>query len=145
MVLDAYIETAYSDQSWYARIWAHELISPSPMGGVAFLAKTQTKERLIARLISEITGIPLEHPALPCCVVTVMAPYLLMLCVHRDMAQTLVPIFRYRGDDMNGHFKRMLFDGLHSFAERYARGEVFEAEAAVGGAPASADGGETLG
>ena len=128
MVLDAYIETAYSDENWYSRIWAHELISPSPMGGVAFLAKTRTKERLIAKLISEMTGIPMDDPALSCCVVTAMAPYLLMLCVHRDMAQTLVPIFRYSGADMNQHFKRLIFDGLHSFAERYARGEVLMAK-----------------
>ena len=124
MVLDAYIETAYSEENWYSRIWAHELISPSPMGGVDFLTKTRTKERLIARLLSEMTGIPMEDPALSCCVVTVMAPYLLMLFVHHDMAKTLVPIFHYSSADMNQHFKRLIIDGVRSFAERYARGEV---------------------
>ena len=124
LVLDAYIANIYSSQSWHSRIWAHELISPSALGGLSFLEGTLIKERFISLLISEITGIPMNDPALHCCVVTVMAPYLLMLCIQRDMARTLVPIFRYRGEDMNVYFKELVLDGLHSFAERYKRGEL---------------------
>lgn len=124
MVLDAYISNIYSSQSWHSRIWAHELIAPSALGGRSFLEGTLTKERSISLLISEITGIPLDDPALHCCVVTVMAPYLLMLCVQRDMARTLVPIFHYRGEDMNVYFKELIFSGLKHFAERWKLGEL---------------------
>jgi len=123
-VLDAYIATAYDGQSWYARIWAHELISSSPLGGRDFLAGTLTKERSIVSLLSEITAIPLGDPALQCCIITVMAPYLLMLGIQRDMACTLTTIFEYRKEDVNRHFKIMLFGALHAFAERYAKGEL---------------------
>lgn len=123
-VLDAYIAAAYDGQSWYARIWAHELISPSPIGGVDFLTSTLSKERSIGSLLSELTGIPREDPALQSCIITVMSPYLLMLCVQRDMARALTSVFDYRKEDVNRHFKMMLFDALRSFAERYARGEL---------------------
>ena len=123
-VLDAYIATVYNGQSWYARIWAHELISPSPLGGVDFLAGTLSKERSIGCLLSELTGIPREDPALQSCIITVMAPYLLMLCVQRDMARTLTTVFSYRQEDVNRHFKILLFSALRSFADRYARGEL---------------------
>ena len=119
-VLDAYIATVYNGQSWYARIWAHELISPSPLGGVDFLAGTLSKERSIGCLLSELTGIPREDPALQSCIITVMAPYLLMLCVQRDMARTLTTVFSYRQEDVNRHFKILLFSALRSFADRYA-------------------------
>ena len=123
-VLDAYIGVAYDGQSWYARIWAHELIAPSPLGGVEFLAGTLSKERSIGTLLSEMTGIPVENPALQSCIITVMAPYLLMLCVQRDMARTLTTVFDYRKEDVNRHFKLLLFDALRSFAGRYAAGEL---------------------
>lgn len=123
-VLDAYIGAAYDGQSWYARIWAHELIAPSPLGGVDFLKGTLSKERSIGSLLSEMTGIPLDDPALQCCIITVMAPYLLMLCVQRDMARSLTTVFEYRKEDVNRHFKQLLFDALRAFAERYAKGEL---------------------
>lgn len=123
MVLDAYIANIYNAQSWHSRIWAHELIAPSALGGLSFLQGTLTKERAISRLLSEITGIPLGDPALNCCVITVMGPYLIMLCVQRDMARKLTPVFHYRGEDMNVYLKALIFSGLHSFAERYRRGE----------------------
>jgi len=128
MVLDAYISNIYNTQSWHSRIWAHELIAPSALGGIAFLEGTLVKERAISALCSEITGIPMDDPALHCCVVTVMAPYLIMLCVQRDMARGLVSIFRYRGEDMNVYFKEIIFSGLHAFAERYRSGDMPGAE-----------------
>ncbi len=124
MVLDAYIANIYDSQSWHSRIWAHELIAPSALGGLSFLEGTLTKERSISRLLSEITGIPVGEPALSCCVVTVMGPYLIMLCIQRDMARRLAPIFHYRGEDMNVYFKELIFSGLHAFAERYRKGEL---------------------
>ncbi|MBP3729992.1 MAG: TetR/AcrR family transcriptional regulator, partial [Mailhella sp.] len=44
-ILDAYIRTAYDGQSYYARIWTHEMVAPSPLGGMGFLAGTLVKER----------------------------------------------------------------------------------------------------
>jgi hypothetical protein len=124
MVLDAYIATIYSEQSWHSRIWAHELIAPSALGGLSFLEGTLSKERSISKILSDITGIPQGDPALHCCVVTVMGPYLLMLCVQRDMAHRLAPIFHYRGEDMNVYFKELIFSGLKAFAQRWKKGEL---------------------
>ena len=129
MVLDAYIRIIYDSHGWHSRIWAHELIAPSALGGPAFLESTLTKEHSISLLISEITGIPMGDPALYCCVVTVMAPYLIMLCVQRDMARTLVPLFHYRGEDVNVYFKELIFSGLKSFAARWKAGDLPPAEA----------------
>lgn len=123
-VLDAYISTVFAGQSWYARIWAHELISPSPLGGVAFLASTLSKERRISSLISEITGIPENNPALQSCIITVMAPYLFMLCVHRDMARALSTVLSYRKEDVNRHFKILLFAALREFALLHAQDKL---------------------
>lgn len=123
-VLDAYIDAAYDGQSWYARIWAHELIAPSPQGGAAFLTGTLSKEKSIGSLLSDMTGIPREDPALQSCIITVMAPYLLMLCVQRDMARALTTVFDYRREEVNRHFKLLLFDALRSFSARYAAGEI---------------------
>ena len=71
-----------------------------------------------------MTGIPREDPALQSCIITVMAPYLLMLCVQRDMARALTTVFEYRMEDVNRHFKLLLFEALRAFAERYAKGEL---------------------
>ena len=71
-----------------------------------------------------MTGIPREDPALQSCIITVMAPYLLMLCVQRDMARALTTVFDYRREEVNRHFKLLLFDALRSFSARYAAGEL---------------------
>ncbi len=123
-VLDAYISAAYDGQTWHARIWAHELIAPSPLGGVNFLKSTLSKERSIGRILSEMTGIPLDSPSLQSCILTVMAPYLLMLVVQRDMACALISIFSYKKEDVNRHLKILLFEALKAFAKRYSEGEL---------------------
>ena len=89
-----------------------------------FLRGTLSKERSIGSLLSELTGIPRDDPALQCCIITVMAPYLLMLCVQRDMARSLTTVFGYRKEDVNRHFKLLLFEALRAFSERYAKGEL---------------------
>jgi hypothetical protein len=136
MVLDAYIDNIYNSQSWHSRIWAHELIAPSALGGLSFLQGTLVKLRSITSLLSEITGIAVGDPALHCCVVTVMGPYLIMLCIQRDMARELAPSFHYRGEDINVYFKELILSGIHSFAERYKRGELPEVTVMPDASPA---------
>ena len=126
-ILDSYIRTAFDGQSWYARIWSHEMISPSPLGGMDFLAGTLAKERHIIRVLSEITGIAGDDPALHCCVITVMAPYLLMLCLRRDVAETMISIFSYRAEDINAYFKHCCFSALREFARAYREGSLPQA------------------
>ena len=126
-ILDAYIHTAYDGESLYARIWTHEMVAPSPLGGMDFLAGTLVKERTIGRVISEITGIPEGDPALQCCVLAVMAPYLLMFTIRRDIAARMVSIFSYRPEDINAYLKRMCFCALRDFAREYAEGRLPEA------------------
>ncbi len=123
-ILDAYIRTAFDGQSWYARIWSHEMISPSPLGGMDFLAGTLVKEKHIINVLSEFTGIAGDDPALHCCVLTVMAPYLLMLCVRRDVAETMVSIFSYRAGDINTYLKHHCFSLLKEFSRAYRSGSL---------------------
>jgi hypothetical protein len=110
------------------------------LGGLSFLQGTLTKERTISKLLSEITGIPMGDPALHCCVISVMGPYLIMLCIQRDMARTLAPIFHYRGEDMNVYFKDIILSGLRSFAEKYRNGELPSAMELSEESPAGKDG-----
>lgn len=124
LVLDAYINTAYSGESWYAKIWAHELMTPSPVGGMAFLEGTLPKEAYIRSLIADVTGMDIDDPALDFCIVQVMAPYLLMLCVHRDMAKGLISIFEYSPLETNRHLKELILSSLKSYAERCRSGEI---------------------
>ncbi len=126
-ILDAYIKAAYEGQSLYARIWTHEMVAPSPLGGMDFLAGTLVKERAIGRVLSEITGIAEDDPALQCCVLAVMAPYLLMFTIRRDIAARMVSIFSYRSEDINAYLKHMCFYGLREFAKAHASGALPEA------------------
>ncbi len=123
-ILDAYIRVAFDGQSWYARIWSHEMISPSPLGGPDFLAGTLTKERHIISVLSELTGIDGSDPALHCCVLTTMAPYLLMFCVRRDVAETMVSIFSYSAGDINACLKHCCFSALREFSSAYRSGAI---------------------
>ncbi|MCQ2443976.1 MAG: TetR/AcrR family transcriptional regulator [Mailhella sp.] len=124
LVLDAYINTAYSGENWYAKIWAHELMTPSPVGGMSFLAGTLPKEAYIRSLTADVTGIAIDDPVLDFCIIQVMAPYLLMLCVHRDMARGLTSFFDYSPMEANRHLKELIMFSLKSYAERYRRGEI---------------------
>ena len=123
-VLEAYLEAVYNGEGWHMRIWAHELTSPSPMGGLAFLEGTFPKEESILTLLSEVTGIPYDAPELQCCLVSVMSPYLLMLCVQRDLARSLSSIFDYDRKDVDWHLKEVLIPGIRAYAEKYAGGKL---------------------
>ncbi|WP_298067142.1 TetR/AcrR family transcriptional regulator [uncultured Mailhella sp.] len=123
-VLEAYLEAVFNGEGWHMRIWAHELTMPSPMGGLAFLEGTFPKEESILSLLSEVTGIPHDAPELQCCIISVMAPYLLMLCVQRNMARSLSTIFEYDREDVNRHLNGLLLSGIRAYGEKYARGEL---------------------
>lgn len=123
-VLEAFLEAVFNGEGWHMRIWAHELAMPSPMGGLAFLEGTFPKEESILALLSEVTGIPHDAPELQCCIISVMAPYLLMLCVRRDLARSLSTIFEYDRQDVHLHLTKILLSGIHAYAEKYARGEL---------------------
>ena len=47
-----------------------------------------------------------------------------MLCVQRDMARTLSTVFAYRKEDVNRHFKILLFAALREFAGLHAQGKL---------------------
>ncbi len=123
-VLEAFLEAVFNGEGWHMRIWAHELAMPSPMGGLVFLKGTFPKEESILALLSEVTGIPHDAPELQCCILSVMAPYLLMLCVRRDLARSLSTIFEYDRQDVHVHLTKLLLSGIRDYAQKYARGEL---------------------
>jgi AcrR family transcriptional regulator len=121
LFLDKLIIALLDDQqSWYSRVWAREVLSPSPLLPTIIRNEAQPKFNILSTIISELCGIPAGHPALARCTLSVIAPCMVLLIVNRDVARTILPIFERPAAELVEHMKRFVFAGLDAIAAAHA-------------------------
>jgi len=120
--LDGLTTSLLNADSWHIRLWAREVLAPSPHLASIVEAEALPKFGLISAIIGEITGLPAGDPALTRCVLSVMAPCMVLLIVHRDMNSPIQALFRQPAPDLATHLKTYALAGLDAVvAARAAR------------------------
>lgn len=72
--LDAFILNAWQKECWQVKVWARELINPSPFITHILSNSAIPKLNIVVKIFSEYTGIPKDDPKLYSCILSVMAP-----------------------------------------------------------------------
>ena len=119
--IDRLIEAAIGNDGWHARVFARELLSPSSNLQVLFQEDLEPKFVLIRRILSEVTGIPEDDPALPRCMISIAAPCLMLLVASRgNLPGPPQQVLRMPRQDLISHLHRFAFAGLEAIGRDHA-------------------------
>lgn len=80
-IIDGMVATLEDRQGWYCRVLGRELLSPTSHLQVLQQIDVFPKIRVLLSVLSEITEIPMDDPALLRCAISVAAPCAMVLVV----------------------------------------------------------------
>ena len=108
-----------ASQSWAARVIGRELISPSTAPNDLIEKEMLGRAAIIKSLLSELTGLPPEHPAVARGAISIIGPCLLLLIANRRRLERAFPALNLRpdsADDIADHMTRFALAGLAAIA-----------------------------
>lgn len=108
-------------QAWQLRILAREVLAPSSHLQVLFQDEALPKMLLVKQLLSEITGIPAEDPAVTRCLMNVITPCLMLLVGGRTFPGPLKEVFQMSSQAIASHLYHFAMGGLGAIAREYAK------------------------
>ncbi|MGE8411611.1 MAG: TetR/AcrR family transcriptional regulator [Pseudomonas sp.] len=118
--LDVFIDTIVSrvldEQSWQSKVCAREILSPTIHFSSLVQEEVMPKFRLLGAIISEITGFAPGDPALARCVISIIAPCLMLAVIDRQQASPLQAVLQHDADALKTHFKLFARSGLAAIA-----------------------------
>ena len=109
--------------SWHLRILAREVLAPTSHLHMVFQDVALPKVQLVKHMLSDITGIPENDPALTRCLVSVGAPCLMLLVGGRTFPGPWQEIFRMLTQVVANHLYQFALGGLEVIKQTY-RGEA---------------------
>lgn len=101
---------------WHARLYIREIMAPSVHIEKVIRSEALPKFAVLKRLISDITGIAPEDPAMSLTVLSTIAPCMLLLAANRDNLRAVLGDFQEDKAALKAHLKGFLFAGLDNLA-----------------------------
>jgi AcrR family transcriptional regulator len=105
-------------ENWPIRVWAREVLSPSPLWDQLVREEAQPKFELLSALVGEITGLDAGDARLPGLVLSVIAPCLVLLVAGRERATPVQALFRRDAADLAEQFWLFAMAGLQAAQAR---------------------------
>ncbi len=103
-------------QAWQLRVLAREVLAPTSHLQILFQDEALPKMVLVKRLLSEITNIPADDPALTRCLLNVIAPCLMLLVGGRAFPGPLREIFQMPTQTIARHLYHFAMGGLEAIS-----------------------------
>lgn len=124
VLIEQLVRLATSEpQSWHLRVLAREVLAPTSHLQVLFQNEALPKMLLVKRLLSEITAIQADDPALTRCLLSVAAPCLMLLVGGRTFPGLMQEIFQMSPEAMANHLYHFALGGLQAIAHDHKRAE----------------------
>ena len=121
--LNRLIDMMTKDDAWQIKLWAREMVSPSPATLEALEKRSILTLKVVPKLLSAITGRALEDPMLEVYFLFVMSPYMKMLlmknCPHSPHYNVLSIGYEKVGKELN----KLVFSGLDSVMTANTHGD----------------------
>ncbi len=111
-LIEGLVTDLIDHHSWHTRLWARELLSPSPYAVAIVQDEALPKFGIIKRIISDMTGLPVDSPPLLRCLLCVMSPCMMLLIVNRDLETPLSDLYSHPSSAVVAQIKTFVFAGL---------------------------------
>ena len=120
-IIDTIIGGISDRAGWPVTLWARELLSPSPLFAVMLRDGVVPKFDILAGIVSEITGITDDRPAILQCILNTLAPCILLATVNRDIDTPIRELYQVSPQHLSENITVFALAGLHAFADAYQR------------------------
>ncbi|MFJ4348510.1 TetR/AcrR family transcriptional regulator [Pseudomonas sp. NPDC089401] len=114
-------KASQSRNNWHLRVLAAEILAPSPHGQAHLQADRPLKLTLLKGLFSEISGIPVDDPALAPSILCVTAPWAMLLIGPRSPASSLHDILGMPAEAVSAQLYSFALAGLQEVGRQYAQ------------------------
>ena len=119
-LIDALATGALAVQGWPSRVLTREILAPSSNLKVLVRREGLPKIGVIAHLISELTGIPVDDPAIPRCLLNIITPCLMLFVAPAGVPGPLQALRAMPRADLIAHLQRFALAGLEAIAQDYS-------------------------
>lgn len=106
-------------QAWQLRVLAREILAPSSHLKILLQDEALPKILLLRGLLSQVSGIPAEDPALTRCLLNVLAPCLMLLVGGRDFPGPMQELFQLPAQATADHLYCFALGGLEAVSKAY--------------------------
>lgn len=114
-------DAATEAPGWHQYILARELLAPTSHLAVVFQEVALPKTEGIKRILGEITGIPLSDPALTRCVLSVVAPFLMLSAGGHSFPGSVQEILKMPRQAIVNHLYQFTLGGLEAISREYRK------------------------
>lgn len=113
---------AQGSDGWHSTVLTAEFLAPSSHILTLFQSVVPTKASLVMVILGQITGIPANDPALLRCLLSVMAPCLLLQIGRRDIPGPAQAVLKMPREALVEHLHRFALAGLQAIGHEHAQG-----------------------
>ncbi|OZI66659.1 TetR/AcrR family transcriptional regulator [Bordetella genomosp. 11] len=110
--LEGLVSAIVDSTSWHTRLWAREILTPSPLLSQVLREEALPKFQVLAGIVGEITGLRPGTPALTCCVLSVLAPCLVLLVLDPAVESPLRELFDRPAAQLAAQMRVLALEGL---------------------------------
>jgi len=121
VLIDQLIQQATNKQGWHLDVLAREVLSPSPYYREMTQMALSPKLAVITRVLSEITRIPLNDPALLRCFLSAVIPCTMLMLAARGAPGPMHDLRQMPPEVLTDHLHRFALAGLEATARDYQR------------------------
>lgn len=118
-LIELIVSRAMGPTGWNAHVLARELLSPSSHLDVLFEEEMPPKFRNVAGILGEISGIPVDDPALIRCAISVGAPCAVLFVARRTESPLARQIERLPQAALVQHLLTFALGGLEAVGREY--------------------------
>ena len=113
------VKMAQGERGWHTKVLAREMLAPSSNLQVLLTEELQPKLAVLLSILSEITGIPKNDPALLRCLISVAAPCLMLVVAGNGLPGPGQHVLAMPQDILTAHLYHFALAGLEAIGREY--------------------------
>lgn len=113
------VSSQQEPRSWHLLVLAREVLAPSSHLHVVFENVALPKVLLVRQMLSDITGISVEDPALTRCMLSVGAPCMMLLVGGRAYPGAMQDVSQMSAEIVTEHLYQFAMGGLKAVGKAY--------------------------
>jgi AcrR family transcriptional regulator len=120
-LIEEMVKAIQAKGSWHAAVFAREVLSPSANLKAVMNTEVLPKAAFLRKFISSYTGIPQDHPMLGQCLISILAPCLMLMIARRGIPGPVKEVLTMPQGRLADHLYDFAIAGLGGARERYMR------------------------
>ncbi|ARU93679.1 TetR/AcrR family transcriptional regulator [Tatumella citrea] len=115
--IEIFISKMNEECGWYRRVLARELLAPSVQLADFVNSEGLGKIKSVRKIVSEAAGISEDDPALLPCMLSVIAPCMMLIVAGNRIPGPVSEVAAMQAQELTDHFKRFSLAGLKAIKD----------------------------